>query len=80
MAASGLAHPLLLSTIFHMDQITVAGMTIETKCVFHLARHGHSARGRHRAAQKHQPRARKVPALLRDACGRTGKVRAEQSR
>ena len=34
MAASGLAHPLLLSTIFHMDQITVAGMTIETKYVF----------------------------------------------
>lgn len=34
MAASGLAHPLLLSTVFHMDQITVAGMTIETKYVF----------------------------------------------
>ena len=34
MAASGLAHPLLLSTIFHMDQVTVAGMTIETKYVF----------------------------------------------
>lgn len=34
MAASGLAHPLLLSTIFHMDEITVAGMTIETKYVF----------------------------------------------
>ena len=34
MAASGLAHPLLLSTIFHMDQITVAGMTIETTYVF----------------------------------------------
>ena len=34
MAASGLAHPLLLSTVFHMDEITVAGMTIETKYVF----------------------------------------------
>lgn len=34
MAASGLAHPLLLSTVLHMDEITVAGMTIETKYVF----------------------------------------------
>ena len=35
MAASGgLAHPLLLSTIFHMDTITVGGMTIDTKYVF----------------------------------------------
>ena len=34
MAASGLAHPLLLSTVFHLDQITVAGMTIDTKYVF----------------------------------------------
>lgn len=34
MAAQGLAHPLLLSTIFHMDQISVGGMTIDTKYVF----------------------------------------------
>ena len=34
MAASGLAHPLLFSTVLHMDQISVGGMTIDTKYVF----------------------------------------------
>ena len=34
MAASGLSHPLLLSTIFHMDTVTLNGMTIDTKYVF----------------------------------------------
>ena len=34
MAASGLSHPLLLSTIFHMDSVTFNGMTIDTKYVF----------------------------------------------
>ncbi|MBQ3891889.1 MAG: F0F1 ATP synthase subunit A [Desulfovibrio sp.] len=34
MAASGLSHPLLLSTIFHMDSVTFNGMVIDTKYVF----------------------------------------------
>ncbi len=33
-AEGGLVHPILLSTVFHMDQISVGGMTINTNYVF----------------------------------------------
>lgn len=34
MAAAGLPEPLLLSTVFHMDELTIAGQTVDFKYVF----------------------------------------------
>ena len=88
MAASGLAHPLLLSTIFHMDQITVAGMTIETKYVFFtwlgmavLLVAGLMLRRNLSMAQVAE-RATCSPLTVGriEKRGRTGKVRSEQPR
>ncbi|MCQ2443885.1 MAG: F0F1 ATP synthase subunit A [Mailhella sp.] len=35
MASSGLAHPLLLSNVLHMEHLTIGGVTIDTNYVFY---------------------------------------------